>query len=167
VPSVETMHRTTTLAALLVAAALAPTPAQASSSASSTTSSAAVGQSQPPIRFSRIVYNSPGADTGSNSSLNAEWARITNFTAKARKLTGWTVRDISGHIFHFPTYTLRAGASVKIHTGRGANTRTDLYWRQDNYVWNNDGDTAILKNAAGVRIDLCKWGSSSATATNC
>jgi len=60
-----------------------------------------------------------------------------------------------------------AGASVKIHTARGANTRTDLYWRQGNYVWNNDGDKAILKNAAGVRIDTCKWGSSGSGATNC
>jgi len=151
------MHRTTTLAALLVAATLVPT----------SSSSAATAQSQPPIRFSRIVYDSPGPDTGSNASLNAEWARITNFTAKARKLTGWTVRDVSGHVFRFPTFTLRAGASVKIHTGRGANTRTDLYWRQGNYVWNNDGDKAILKNAAGVRIDTCKWGSSGSGATNC
>ncbi len=28
------------------------------------------------------------------------------------------------------------------------------------HVWNNTGDTAYLRNAAGTTIDTCSWGSS-------
>jgi hypothetical protein len=28
----------------------------------------------------------------------------------------------------------------------GTDSKTDLYWRQEGYVWNNEGDKAILKN---------------------
>src|SRR5215218_5245707 len=30
------------------------------------------------IQITKVYYNSPGSDTGSNTSLNAEWVRITN-----------------------------------------------------------------------------------------
>jgi hypothetical protein len=30
------------------------------------------------IQIYEIYYNSPGSDTGSNSSLNAEWVRLYN-----------------------------------------------------------------------------------------
>jgi len=45
-----------------------------------------------------------------------------------------------------------------VHTGSGTNSRTDLYWRQNGYVWNNTGDKATLKNSAGVVVDTCSWG---------
>ena len=123
-------------------------------------------EAAPLVRFSRVQYDSPGDDTGSNSSLNAEWARVTNYGAKARTLTGWTIRDPQGHVYKFPTFKLRAGKSVRLHTGSGTNTATDLYWKQAFYVWNNTGDKAILKNKAGTRIDVCKWGDGSGV-TNC
>ena len=126
----------------LIAATLSPAPA---------------ANAAPAIRFSRVYFDSPGNDTGSNWSLNHEWARVHNYSSRARTLTGWTIRDTSGHVYRFPTFTLRAGYSVTLHTGRGTNTRTNLYWDADNYVWNNDGDKAILKNRAGTRIDTCSW----------
>ena len=110
------------------------------------------------IQFSGAQYNSPGSDTGSNSSLNGEWVRITNSSSAARVLTGWKLRDVTGYLFTFPTFTLGAGKSVKVHTGKGTNTRTDLYWRMTKYVWNNTGDRATLMNKSGVVIDTCSWG---------
>lgn len=112
---------------------------------------------QPAVRFSKVYFDSPGNDTGSNWSLNAEWARVTNYSSRNRTLTGWTIRDTSGHVYRFGTFTLRAGTSVRLHTGNGTNSRTDLYWDADYYVWNNSGDTAILKNSSGTRIDTCSW----------
>lgn len=111
----------------------------------------------PPVRFSHVQYDSPGTDSGSNSSLNAEWVKVTNYSSHARTLTGWTIRDTSSHVYRFPTYTLRPGTSVRLHTGRGTNSRTDLYWHQSNYVWNNTGDKAILKTRAGSIVDTCSW----------
>ena len=111
-----------------------------------------------PVRFSGAQYNSPGSDTGSNASLNAEWIRVTNHGSKARSLTGWTIRDAAGHVYRFPRFRLPPGSSVRLHTGKGRNTSRNLYWGKSWYIWNNTGDKAVLKNRAGARIDVCRWG---------
>jgi len=79
-----------------------------------------------PTRFSGVQYDSPGDDTGSNRSLNAEWVRITNHSSHARVMTGWKLRDITGFLYVFPRFTLGAGKSVRVHTGSGVNSRTEL-----------------------------------------
>ena len=68
-------------------------------------------------------------------------------------------------MYRFGTFTLKAGASVRLHTGHGTNTATDRYWNQSQYVWNNTGDKAILKNKAGTRIDVCSWGNGPGSTT--
>jgi hypothetical protein len=118
------------------------------------------------IRISEIFFDSPGADNGSNSSLNGEWIRLKNTGTTARKLTGWTVRDTSGHVYKFGTYKLAAGKTVTIHTGKGTNTARDRYWRSDGYIWNNDGDRGTLKNKAGNVIDKCSY-SGAGSSVNC
>jgi hypothetical protein len=119
------------------------------------------------IRLGRIQYDSPGTDTRSNTSLNAEWVTIRNTGTHRVNLRGWTLRDTSSHVYTFgTTYYLRAGTSVRIHTGSGTNTATNRYWGRRAYVWNNDGDTAILRNASGTGIDRCTWGDGSGV-TSC
>ena len=119
-----------------------------------------------PVRIDRVQYDSPGNDTGSNPSLNAEWVVIKNFGRRAKQLRGFTVRDTAGHVYRFGRFKLRSGRSVKIHTGSGRNSRTDRYWGQDFYVWNNDGDKATLRNKNRQRVDTCSWGDGSGT-TGC
>ena len=113
------------------------------------------------VQFSKIVYNSPGADTGSNSSLNAEYVRLTNRTRKTVNLKGWTVRDAAGHVYKVSTdQKIGAGLTAYVHTGRGTNGRPDSkhrYWNRTGYVWNNSGDTAYLRSPAGKTIDSCRW----------
>ena len=53
------------------------------------------------------------------------------------------------HTYTFKGFTLDAGSSVKVHTGAGNDSMTDLYWGRSTPVWNNNGDLAILRNAAG------------------
>ncbi|TGN65037.1 lamin tail domain-containing protein [Nocardioides eburneiflavus] len=124
----------------------------------------AVQASAAAVEFTKVQYDSPGDDTGSNNSLNKEWIKITNRSNQKKTLTGWTVRDPQGHVFKFPEFKLGAGRTVTIHTGKGTDSRTDLYWRQDRYVWNNEGDKAILKNANKKLVHVCKWGSGSGSA---
>jgi hypothetical protein len=119
------------------------------------------------VRITTIYFDSPGADTGTNTSLNAEWVRIKNFTSHRKTLTGWTLRDASSHVYHFPTFHLAAGAAVKVHTGKGSNTASDLYWRSSYYIWNNTGDTATVKNANGTLIDRCHYTSASDPKASC
>lgn len=136
-----------TLSAVTLLAAATPSPA------------AAAGR----IYISKVQYDSPGSDTGSNTSINGEWVRITNSTSSKRTLTGWTLRDASSHVYKFPTTTLKAGGSLRLHTGKGTDNATDKYWKLSYYVWNNTGDRAALKNRAGTVIDTCKWGAGSGT----
>jgi hypothetical protein len=112
------------------------------------------------IRFTKIQYDSPGTDTRSVKSLNAEYVRITNTGKTSVNLSKWTLRDAKGHTFTFPSHVVRAGKAVYVHTGKGTNGRPDaahLYWQSGNYVWNNDKDTATLRSGSGRVYDTCKW----------
>ena len=60
-------------------------------------------------------------------------------------------------MYKFPTFKLKPGASVTLHTGRGTNSASHLYWRSTAYIWNNTGDTATLKNTVGTTKDTCSW----------
>ncbi|MBL7254994.1 lamin tail domain-containing protein [Actinoplanes sp. LDG1-01] len=122
------------------------------------------------VKFTGIQYDSPGVDTGSNGSLNTEWAKLTNTTKSAINLKGWTVRDQAKIIYTFPSYNLAAGASVFIRSGKGTNAGNQRYWGRAGkvgYVWNNNGEQATLRNAAGTNIDACVWKTVSPGYTAC
>lgn len=124
-------------------------------------------QALPAVMISKVFYDSPGADRGGNASLNAEYVVLKNTTRSARSLTGWTLRDKVGHTYRFPTFTLKAGASVTIRTGKGTATQKNRYFGSGWYVWNNTGDTAILKNASGKTVDTCTFKGTRKGYTSC
>jgi Lamin Tail Domain len=110
------------------------------------------------MQISEIYYNSPGPDTGSNSSLNAEWVELHNTSGDRISLTHWILHDGGQkHTFTFGTYTIGPHGYVKIHTGKGSRTQTNRYWNLSWYVWNNTGDTATLKDTHGNVIDRCSY----------
>ncbi|MFI7541021.1 lamin tail domain-containing protein [Actinoplanes sp. NPDC049599] len=112
----------------------------------------------PSLRFHGAQYDSPGKDTRSNKSLNAEWISLVNSGSTKVNLKGYTIRDASNHVYTFGSTTIAAnGGRVWVHTGKGSNTTKNVYWGSGNYVWNNTGDTARLRNAAGKALDSCSW----------
>lgn len=113
--------------------------------------------STPSVTFTRVYVNSPGSDNRSEASLNAEWVRLRNNTSKTVQLKGWTVRDKAGHVYTFSSFTIKSHVTVYLHTGKGTNTTTNRYWGSGNYIWNNGGDTAYLKNTGKTTIDTCSW----------
>ncbi len=52
-------------------------------------------------------------------------------------------------------------SSLRTLLGSGTDSRTDLYWDRNWYVWNNAGDTAFLRKSGPTRVDRCEWGSGS------
>jgi hypothetical protein len=111
----------------------------------------------PALKVSRVNYDPAGTDLRTNTMYNKETVTVTNTTGVARSLKGWTVRDMQNHVYTFGNVTVKARGSVVLHTGSGTNTATQLYWRQSNYVWNNTGDTAVLRNSTRATVHSCKW----------
>ncbi len=99
-----------------------------------------------------VRYDAPGND---NDHLAGEYVVLANRGDRARDLAGWTVSDEAGHVYEFGSRTLAAGATVTLHTGSGTDNATHVFWGQDGALWNNDGDTATLRDAGGEVVD--RW----------
>lgn len=85
------------------------------------------------------------------ATLNDEYVDFENTGSSAMDLTGWTVEDDASHTYHFPdNFALDAGATVRLHTGDGTDSSTDLYWGSGTYIWNNSGDTCYLYESDGT-----------------
>jgi hypothetical protein len=122
----------------------------------------AAAEASPALQLGRIQYDSPGTDTRTNASLNAEYVTIKNVSSTKSSLSGFTLRDAQSHVYTFGTFALAAGKSVRLHTGKGTNTSTDRFWGSAAYIWNNTGDKASLKTHAGSLVDSCSWTSTGA-----
>ena len=103
--------------------------------------------SAPNVQITDIVYDPPGDD------VQGEYVRIENSGGRPADMTDWTLRDDANHVFTFPTFTLNAGASVRVWTKSGTDTATDLYWGSGAAIWNNTGDCAYLRDSVGAAID--------------
>ena len=67
-----------------------------------------------------------------------------------QNLTGFSLRNNKGDVFNFPiNFILHDGSPVKIFSGSGVNTSTELYWGQSHGMWNDMGDCARRVNATG------------------
>ncbi len=69
------------------------------------------------------------------------------------RMKGWTLTDAQDNAYTFPNLFLGTGGSVRVHTGSGSNSATDLYWGLDAPVWGEPGDIATLRDESGLPID--------------
>jgi uncharacterized repeat protein (TIGR01451 family) len=86
---------------------------------------------------------------------NNEFVEITLdrrfVTSGTVDLTGFSLRNNEGNVFNFPSgFILRDGSPVKVYSGSGINTNTELYWGQSRGMWDNMGDCARRVNASGA-----------------
>ncbi|MFG2576358.1 lamin tail domain-containing protein [Streptomyces sp. NPDC048481] len=110
------------------------------------------------MQISAVVHDSPGRDDHSNRSLNKERVQLVNLTRHAVNLDGWTLAGEDGTTYTFHHYRLAARTTVRVHTGRGRDTRDDLYQNRRDYVWDNDSGTATLRDGHGRLVDASSWG---------
>lgn len=85
--------------------------------------------------------------------LDQEYVCFENRGGLPADLTGWQVKDLADHTYTFGIFVLQPGALVRLRTGKGQNTATDLYWGLAVAVWNNDHDTVLLYDSALVLVD--------------
>jgi hypothetical protein len=135
----------TMVAGLAGMAALTAMAAEPASAASST------------VRLYKVVYDPSGKDTHANSQIDREYVVLKNGGKTTVKLAGWTVRDTKKHVYTFPSFSIKPGKYVYIHTGRGTNTGTNVYQNRGWYVWNNTADKVSLRTSAGTTVDTCQW----------
>jgi hypothetical protein len=119
---------------------------------------ATAGTAQAGIQLSKILPY-PGVVAGdANAQVNAEYVVVKNTASRAKNVRGWFMREKKlKRTFTFPGFTLCGGCSVKIHSGHGTNTATDLYWGRSAGAWVDSGDTAILHRASGLVQGSCVY----------
>ena len=124
---------------------------KATTATSSTTASATSTTTVPPpppvtggVSIVDIEHDAAGSpDDAANAHL--EWVEVCNAGSASQGMSGWRIEDVAGNNYPFPSaFTLAAGACVKVRSGGGTDSATDLYWGRSQHVWNQDHDTAYL-----------------------
>ncbi|MFJ9708843.1 lamin tail domain-containing protein [Streptomyces sp. NPDC101234] len=110
------------------------------------------------VVISAVQHDVPGRAVVSNRALNREWVDVSNTSRRDVNLSGWTLSDAEGHSYTFRYYRLEGRTTVRVHTGEGRDTMTDLYQDRSRSVWNRDADTATLRNDRGRYVDSASWG---------
>jgi len=118
-------------------------------------------------RIAKVHYDSAGSDVPvTNAKLNDEYVIVTNTDTVTHNLAGWRIRDVANHVYVFPAgATLGAKKSVRVRTGTGTDTAANRYQNRGYYIWNNDADTAWLRNPQGKGGDVCSWKASDTGST--
>ncbi|WP_426405342.1 lamin tail domain-containing protein [Streptomyces sp. R-07] len=83
---------------------------------------------------------------------------MTNNSRHSVELDGWTLKDEDGYRYRFNDVRLAGCSTIRIRTGEGRDTRTDLYQDCRDYIWDNHSDTAILRDDHGRTVDTESWG---------
>jgi micrococcal nuclease len=103
------------------------------------------------VKIAHIQANAPGNDA---ENPNGEWVEIVNEGSEAVNLEGYSLKDAATHIYTFPAFTLQPGAKVRLYSGQGQDDARSVYWGlAGEAVWNNDGDSAFLRDSEGNLVD--------------
>lgn len=82
-----------------------------------------------------------------------EYVCLRNDDQRPAEMGSWVLRNVLGRSYNIPPgFVLAPGAVVKVHTGAGTDSATDLYW---NYrvkpAWEK-GDKLTLHNNENVEV---------------
>jgi micrococcal nuclease len=102
-----------------------------------------------PLKIADVRYNPPGDDT-----LDLDEEYVVFQVLATGSLRGYAVEDESGHHFDFSDRTYQKGQTITLHSGRGTDTQSDLYWGATGAaIWNNDGDMVKILDSSGHVVE--------------
>lgn len=101
---------------------------------------------RPAVTIQGVDYDPPGWDVA------GEYVLLRSRAPVEVDMTGWTLRDLAGHVFRFPTFALGPSDEVRMFTRAGDNGPDGLFWGRRAAVWNNEGDAVILADGDGREI---------------
>jgi hypothetical protein len=91
-------------------------------------------------------------------NLNGEYALVRNIGAAAINLAGWKLdAGDRSQRFSLPSYPVKKGATVRIHTGRGTTKAGHLYLGSGRPIWNNDGDSATFIDPHNITVSRYRY----------
>jgi Lamin Tail Domain len=93
------------------------------------------------VEIEDVIYDPVGRD------VEGEHVVVLNGTSQPVELEGWTLRDLARHVHRFEKRTVPAGATVRVWTGQGTDDEENAYLGRGAAIWNNAGDSAILRDA--------------------
>jgi len=85
-------------------------------------------------------------------TLNVEAVVVKYNDEGELDLTGWHLKDASGHTYTFPPFKLFRDGAVQVHTASGTNTAIDLFWGEREPVWQS-GQAVLLTTPDGAVQD--------------
>lgn len=98
------------------------------------------------LHMTSFHANAPGDD---QQNINGEYIRVTNITADALNIEGYTITNLHGEIFTFPSMIIPAGNTFKVISGSGRNQsdpqkQLEVYLGSYRPIWNNEHDVATI-----------------------
>jgi hypothetical protein len=84
-----------------------------------------------------------------------EYARMFNVDVGPINMGGWTLEDLDGNVYMFPTLYVLPGESVAVWVCTSGDGAADynLHWGLCQEVWDNFGDVAYLYDSYGQLVD--------------
>ncbi len=99
-----------------------------------------------------VEYSRPGRD------WTDEHVLIENIGPGDQNMTGWRLGSDYFDSYAFPPGFILAGStSVRVWSGSGQDTATELYWGRDGPAWDAGGGVVYLWDAQGNVVDSWKW----------
>lgn len=68
------------------------------------------------------------------------------------ELNGWDIKDEGRKHFNFQNFVLKENKKINIITGEGEDNQENLYWKGEEYVWTQSGDTIFLRDDKGKLV---------------
>jgi micrococcal nuclease len=107
------------------------------------------------LEITEIQADAPGSDS---ENPNGEWIEIVNRGHSSIDLEAYTLKDSANHIYTFGHFTLGGGDSFRLYSGQGQDSAKALYWGLvGETVWNNNSDSAFLRDAEGALVDSFEY----------
>jgi hypothetical protein len=82
-------------------------------------------------------------------NINSEYITLVNF-GDAVEVSRWTLISDRGEAFRFDDFVFAANSVVRIHSGRGQSTDTDLFWNKSNRIWTEKSVVTLLDGDGNV-----------------
>lgn len=89
--------------------------------------------------------------------LDREYVEILNTGSLEKVITDYTLYSDVTLLYTFPTFTMLAGQSIKVHSKAGVNTATDLYMGLAAAAFSEANGLAILNNDAASLRAQYRW----------